>query len=77
MVNIEDAYSVDYLDFSGTKAFDARSGYRSQSFLTVPLCNHASEIIGVLQLVNAKVPETGKTVSFSKGIGADCGGAGL
>jgi HD-GYP domain-containing protein (c-di-GMP phosphodiesterase class II) len=68
MVNIEDAYSVDYLDFSGTKAFDARSGYRSQSFLTVPLCNHASEIIGVLQLVNAKVPETGKTVSFSKGL---------
>jgi HD-GYP domain-containing protein (c-di-GMP phosphodiesterase class II) len=68
MVNIEDAYFADHLDFSGTKAFDARAGYRSQSFLTVPMCNHADEIIGVLQLVNAKDPETGETISFTKGL---------
>lgn len=68
MVNIEDAYFADHLDFSGTKAFDARSGYRSKSFLTVPMCNHADEIIGVLQLVNAKDPDTGETVSFPKAL---------
>lgn len=68
MVNIEDAYFADHLDFSGTKAFDARSGYRSKSFLTVPMCNHADEIIGVLQLVNAKDPDTGETVSFPKSL---------
>lgn len=68
MENIEDAYSAEHLDFSGTKAFDARSSYRSKSFLTVPLCNHADEIIGVLQLVNAKDPETGETVSFPRNL---------
>ncbi|MDZ7825075.1 MAG: hypothetical protein U5R48_02380 [Gammaproteobacteria bacterium] len=31
-VNIEDAYEVDTFDFSGTKEFDKRNGYRSQSF---------------------------------------------
>lgn len=66
MENIEDAYFAKHLDFSGTKAFDERTGYRSKSFLTVPLCNHADEIIGVLQLVNAKDPATGETISFSK-----------
>ena len=68
LVNIEDAYFAENLDFSGTKAFDARSGYRSKSFLTVPLCNHADEIIGVLQLVNAKNPDTGETVDFPKNL---------
>ncbi|MES2919801.1 MAG: HD domain-containing phosphohydrolase [Pseudomonadota bacterium] len=66
MENIEDAYFAEHLDFSGTKAFDARSGYRSRSFLTVPLCNHADEIIGVLQLLNAKNPKTGEVISFPK-----------
>lgn len=66
MENIEDAYFAEHLDFSGTKAFDARSGYRSKSFLTVPLCNHADEIIGVLQLLNAKDPVTGEVTPFPR-----------
>ncbi len=65
MENIEDAYYAEHLDFSGTKAFDARANYRSKSFLTVPLCNHLNEVIGVLQLVNAKDKNTGETISFS------------
>ncbi len=68
MENIEDAYAARHLDFSGTKAFDTRSNYRSKSFLSVPLCNHADEIIGVLQLVNAKDQDSGETVSFSRKI---------
>ncbi len=68
MENIEDAYYAEHLDFSGTKAFDARSGYRSKSFLTVPLCNHADEVIGVLQLLNAKDVETGETIPFRKNL---------
>lgn len=66
MENIEDAYYAEHLDFSGTKAFDARASYRSKSFLTVPLCNHLNEVIGVLQLVNAKDKTTGETISFSQ-----------
>lgn len=68
MENIEDAYFAEHLDFSGTKAFDARSGYRSRSFLTVPLCNHADEVIGVLQLLNAKNPQTGEVIAFPKSL---------
>ena len=54
LVAIVDAYDVKDFDFSGTKAFDAKTGYRSQSFLTVPLKNHDQAVIGVLQLINAR-----------------------
>ncbi len=53
-INIADAYDVDKFDFSGTKAFDEKTGYRSKSFLTVPLKNYEGEVIGVLQLINAR-----------------------
>ncbi len=64
-VNIPDAYMAQGFDFSGTKKFDAKTGYRSQSFLTVPMRNHENEVIGVLQLINAKDKESGAVVPFS------------
>jgi HD-GYP domain-containing protein (c-di-GMP phosphodiesterase class II) len=65
-VNIADAYTEEGFDFSGTKKFDQKTGYRSKSFLTVPMENHEDEIIGVLQLINAKDPVTGEIVPFSE-----------
>ena len=67
-INIEDAYEADGFDFSGTKAFDAGTGYRSKSFLTVPLKNHQEDCIGVLQLLNAMDPDTGDVIAFSQEI---------
>jgi HD-GYP domain-containing protein (c-di-GMP phosphodiesterase class II) len=64
-VNIADAYANEDFDFSGTRAFDARTGYRSQSFLAVPMCNHNDEVIGVLQLINAVTPGTEEVVAFT------------
>ena len=64
-VNIADAYSEEGFDFSGTRNFDKKTGYRSQSFLTVPMKNHENEIIGVLQLINSMDPKTGAIVPFS------------
>lgn len=64
-VNIADAYSEPSFDFSGTRGFDARTGYRSRSFLTVPMKSHEGEVIGVLQLINAKNRETGEVIAFS------------
>ena len=64
-VNIADAYSVDGFDFSGTRRFDETTGYRSGSFLTVPMKNHENEIIGVLQLINAIDPRDGSARTFS------------
>ena len=63
-VNIKDAYQEEGFDFEGTKNFDKKSGYHSKSFLTVPLKNHESEIIGVMQLINAK-NDKGEVISFS------------
>jgi HD-GYP domain-containing protein (c-di-GMP phosphodiesterase class II) len=64
-LNIADAYSEDGFDFTGTKEIDHENGYRSKSFLTVPMKNHDNEIIGVLQLLNATDPATGTVVEFS------------
>jgi len=65
-VNLEDAYEAEGFDFTGTKMFDQKTGYRSKSFLTVPLKNHQDEIIGVLQLLNATDPRSGETTRFTK-----------
>ncbi|WP_018151160.1 HD domain-containing phosphohydrolase [Leeia oryzae] len=64
-INIEDAYTAEGYDFSGTRAFDAQTGYRSQSFLTVPMKDHDDNVIGVLQLINAKHPLTQRIIGFS------------
>src|SRR5690606_26293595 len=63
-VNIPDAYQVHGFDFSGTRNFDATTGYRSQSFLTVPMLDYEGEVIGVLQLINAKASDA--IVPFSR-----------
>ena len=65
-VMIADAYTADGFDFSGTKAFDEKTKYRSKSFLTVPLENKEGKVIGVLQLINAKNTETGEVIPFSE-----------
>ncbi len=64
-VNIPDAYEAKDFDFSGTKKFDQGTGYRSKSFLTVPLKNSKDEVIGVLQLLNAQDRQTGEVIPFS------------
>jgi HD-GYP domain-containing protein (c-di-GMP phosphodiesterase class II) len=63
-VNIVDAYDATRFDFSGTKKFDQRNNYRSQSFLTIPMVNNEGRVIGVLQLINAR--EDGKVVPFTE-----------
>ncbi len=64
-VNIPDAYHAEGFDFSGTKRFDAQTGYRSQSFLTVPLQSERAELLGVLQLINARTPGANTVSAFS------------
>ena len=65
-VNIADAYTEAGFDFSGTRNFDKKTGYRSQSFLTVPMKNHQGETIGVLQLINRLLPESNDIAPFSE-----------
>jgi HD-GYP domain-containing protein (c-di-GMP phosphodiesterase class II) len=64
-VNIEDVYETDLFNFSGMRSFDKAFGYHSKSFLTVPMANHEGILIGVLQLINAKDPDSGRIRPFS------------
>lgn len=64
-VTIADAYETsEGFDFSGPRAFDKNTGYRSKSFLTIPLEGPDQGIIGVLQLINARHPDTGEVIPF-------------
>ncbi len=63
-VNITDVYEATEFDFTGPRKFDESTGYRSKSFLNVPLKNHSGEVIGVLQLLNA-LDEAGQSIAFS------------
>lgn len=64
-VLVDDAYTAQGFDFVGAKRFDEANGYRSQSFLTVPMTSHDDQLIGVLQLINA-LDGDGHPVPFSE-----------
>ena len=64
-VNISDVYAVQNFNCEGPRLFDQKTGYHSQSMLVVPMRNHENDIIGVLQLVNAREPESGLVIPFS------------
>jgi HD-GYP domain-containing protein (c-di-GMP phosphodiesterase class II) len=65
VVNIPDVYDAEGFNFEGTRKFDRSTGYRSQSMLVAPMRNHENNIIGVLQLLNARDPATGTVIPFS------------
>lgn len=65
VVNIPDVYDADGFNFEGTRQFDRNTGYRSRSMLVVPMRNHENIIIGVLQLLNARDPDSGAVIPFS------------
>lgn len=65
MVNIPDVYEAEEFDFTGPRKYDEQTGYRSQSMLVIPLRNHENDIIGVLQLLNAKDSSTNEVIPFA------------
>lgn len=65
-VNIKNAYQAQDFDFTGTRKFDEKTGYHSQSFLTIPMKNHEDELIGILQLINAIDVDTHEIIPFSQ-----------
>jgi len=55
MLNIPDVYELDAAyPFSFNRSYDQQTGYRTRSMLTIPLINPRGDMIGVLQLINAK-----------------------
>ncbi len=62
---IDNIYQESRFDFSGTRAFDTRSGYHTISMLTVPMAPRNGNVIGVLQFINALEPETDSVIPFA------------
>ncbi|HVN95459.1 MAG TPA: HD domain-containing phosphohydrolase [Syntrophorhabdaceae bacterium] len=55
MLNIDDVYSLgNGVPYSFDPSYDRITGYRTTSVLTLPLRTYANEVVGVLQLINAK-----------------------
>ena len=65
-VNIPDVSKQNDHDFSGPRVFDQKFNYRTQSMLLVPMKNKDEEVIGVIQLLNARKPgDPKKAIPFS------------
>lgn len=64
-VAIDDVYTEERFDLSGTRNFDLESGFRTISMLAVPMAPRGGEPIGVLQLMNARDARTGNVVRFT------------
>jgi HD-GYP domain-containing protein (c-di-GMP phosphodiesterase class II) len=50
----DDAYNPPPGKPTGGKGFDTQFGYRTKSMLTVPMRNYNDEVVGAVQLINAK-----------------------
>ncbi|MEI7816489.1 MAG: GAF domain-containing protein, partial [Desulfuromonadales bacterium] len=65
ILNISDVYNVgNQYPFLFNRSYDDLTGYRTCSMLTIPLKNFRGDVIGILQLINAK-SNTGDTVPFA------------
>lgn len=69
-VNIPNVRLAADFDFSGARRFDQRHGYDSRSFLTVPLIDHHQDVIGVIQLINAKDLISQEIIPFDANVNA-------
>lgn len=66
ILNIPDAYEISAaLSFSFDSSYDKKAGYHTQSMLTVPMKSSRSDIIGVIQLINAR-DEKNKIIPFKE-----------
>jgi HD-GYP domain-containing protein (c-di-GMP phosphodiesterase class II) len=66
ILNIEDAYDIPQsVPYRFNHAYDDLTNYRTVSVLAVPLATMKNEIIGVMELINAK-DEEGNIVPFNR-----------
>ena len=62
-LNVEDAYRLRRRGPQFNREFDRRFKYRTRSMLVVPMKNQQGEVIGVMQLINAKKHPDVKLIS--------------
>lgn len=68
VLNITDVYKLpEDSPYSFSQDFDRMSRYRTRSMLAIPLTTRRANVIGVLQLINAK-NKKGRIVDFQKSV---------
>jgi CHASE3 domain sensor protein len=65
-LNLADVAQMEALGLSGTGIFG--QGYRSISHLAIPLKNSGNEVIGVMELINAKESKNGQIIPFDQNL---------
>ena len=66
IIKIDDVQNNKIFDFTGTKAFDAKTGYLSKSMLVIPMIGDDNTLVGVLQLINKLDICTREILGFTK-----------
>lgn len=67
-VNLEDAYAVPPgAPYRHNTAFDEQTGWRTRAMLVVPMSDHTGALVGVLQLMNRRLPD-GTHAAYPAGI---------
>jgi len=57
-VRLEDAYAVPAgAPYRHNTAFDEQTGWRTRAMLVVPMSDHTGALVGVLQLMNPRLPD--------------------
>jgi HD-GYP domain-containing protein (c-di-GMP phosphodiesterase class II) len=63
---IADAYKLkDDLPYRFNSSFDLKTGFKTRSIMTIPLTTYQGEVVGVIQIINAK-NEEGEVVPFTE-----------
>lgn len=65
LIDVADVYKDEHFDFSGPRNYDSMTGYHTQSMLAIPLADGENNVIGVMQLINAK-DVNGEIIPFKK-----------
>ncbi len=65
-VIIDDIERDNRFDFSGTRNFHSESDFKAVSMLSIPIAPRDGDVIGVLQFVNAKDPDTDQIIPFRR-----------
>jgi len=69
-INVSDAYADDRFDATT----DHKSGFHTRNILTVPLCDHQGELVGLLQVLNKRGGDFGDSdVNLAETLGAQAG----
>lgn len=64
ILNLPDVYKISKSSpYSFNKSYDKLGGYKTTSMLTLPLITNVGEVLGVIQLINAKDAE-GNVIAF-------------